>query len=56
MKICKDCKHLLYCMKCIIRPLNLLRKGCVVPDECTWYLKNKFDLDRAGYSVESFIE
>ncbi len=45
-EVCNDCEYTFYCMKCIIRPLNLLRNNKVSKEKCKWFLVNqeKFDV------------
>lgn len=49
--ICSNCENMMYCMNCIIRPLNLLKKGAMIPNECAWYLLNEEVLEESGLTL-----
>jgi len=48
-ELCGDCINTYYCMKCAVRPLNLLKVLSFNPKECKWFQKYSAELQVLGY-------
>ena len=48
-EICNGCTHTYYCMKCFVRPLNLIKNKTISEQNCKWFTKYSNELKTLGY-------
>ncbi|HKI77436.1 MAG TPA: radical SAM protein [Ignavibacteriaceae bacterium] len=48
-EICTECINTYYCMKCLIRPLNLIKNKSIDKKECKWFSKHSEKLKVLEY-------
>ncbi len=48
-EVCGGCKNTYYCMKCSVRPLNLIRTKSINKMDCLWFSKHIKELKILGY-------
>lgn len=48
-EICSGCINTYYCMKCTVRPLNLIKTRVIDEKECKWFFKYQNELKILGY-------